>query len=65
MNTEKYIVLQSREAVSATRGANLTRSGAGVTTFAQPGSDIRLEEADLTKRESHDLRRDPRTRAVA
>jgi subtilisin family serine protease len=65
LNTEKYIVLQSREAVSATRGANLTRSGAGVTTFAQPGSDIRLEEADLTKRESHDLRRDPRTRAVA
>lgn len=64
MNTEKYIILRSREVSSPSRGDMGTR-GAGVNTFSRPTATIKLEEADLTKRERNDLRRDPRTRAIA
>ncbi|SEA73034.1 MAG: S8 family serine peptidase [Candidatus Thiothrix putei] len=64
MSTEKYIILRSREISSPTRGDMGTR-GAGVNTFSRPPATIKLEEADLTKRERNDLRRDPRTRAIA
>lgn len=64
MSTEKYIVLRSREISSPTRGDMGTR-GAGVSTYGQPRVTVKLEEADLTKRERNDLRRDPRTRAIA
>lgn len=64
MNTEKYIILRSRE-ISAPNPGNIGMRGAGVTTFGQPKPEIKLEEADLTKGERNDLRRDPRTRAIA
>ena len=64
MSTEKYIVLRSREVSSPTRGEMGTR-GAGMNPFARQPATVRLEEADLTKRERNDLRRDPRTRAIA
>lgn len=64
MSTEKYIVLRTRETSAPTRGDMGTR-GAGLSTFGQPKPEIKLEEADLSKRERNDLRRDPRTRAIA
>lgn len=64
MSTEKYIILRSREISAPTRGDMGTR-GTGVSTFGQPKPEIKLEEADLSKRERNDLRRDPRTRAIA
>lgn len=64
MTTEKYIILRSREIIAPTRGDMSTR-GAGISTFGLPKAEVKLEEADLTKRERNDLRRDPRTRAIA
>lgn len=69
MGTQKYIVLRSREIIAPTRGDMGTRGnmrGPGAGTFGVPNvAETRLEEADLTKRERNDLRRDPRTRAIA
>lgn len=69
MGTQKYIVLRSREIIAPTRGDMGTRGnmrGPGMGTFGAPNvAETRLEEADLTKRERNDLRRDPRTRAIA
>lgn len=64
MTTEKYIILRSRETSAPTRGGMGTRGG-GFSTYAQPPANIKLEEAELSKRERNDLRRDPRTRAIA
>lgn len=64
MNTEKYIILRSRETVAPSRGEMGTR-GAGISTFSRSPANIKLEEADLSKHEHNDLRRDPRTRAIA
>ncbi|OQX14875.1 MAG: peptidase S8 [Thiothrix lacustris] len=59
MSTEKYIILRSREVFSPTRG------GMGMRSASTGVATMKMEEADLTKRERNDLRRDPRTRAIA
>ena len=63
MTVEKYIVLRS-SAVMVPTFENLgTRAGAAVAE-ALP-ERLEIEEAELTRAERSDLRRDPRTRAVA
>lgn len=65
MEEEKYIILRSREISAPTRG-DMGKARRGelfprdVTT-----SIVKLEEAELTKRERNDMRRDPSTLAIA
>ncbi len=61
MTEETYIVLQHVNPVVPETGALGTRMGA----FGPEPASFSLHEATLTKRERDDLRRDPRTRAMA
>ncbi len=60
MPTNKYIILRSRDVMVPT----LENLGGALALDTLPES-IEVEEADLTMAERNDLRRDPRTRAVA
>lgn len=63
MSTNKYVIIQSSGVVVPTSDNVGFRGGMEVLR-AFPES-IEIEEADLTSRERNDLRRDPRTRAIA
>lgn len=65
MNTEKYIILSSREISAPTRGDIGRAWGAEMFPMGVPRPIVKLEEADLTKRERNYLRNDPSTRAIA
>ena len=62
MNT-KYIVLR-RETALVPEAANLGARG-GIRPFGFGPETLQIEEAELTRAERADLRRDPRTRAIA
>lgn len=63
MPEEKYVVLQTESLVVPTI-ENLGTRPSAIATTAEPVA-IRVEEAALTGAERNDLRRDPRTRALA
>jgi subtilisin family serine protease len=65
MDTEEYVILRSSEILPPARGdiGRARRSEMFPLEVTQP--IVKLEEAELTKRESNDLRRDPRTLAIA
>ena len=64
METEKYVVLRSREISAPPRGDMGARAGAALPAGLRR-QVVKLEEVELTKRERNDLRRDPSTRAIA
>lgn len=63
MLTDNYIILSSKNSVVPTFD-NLGTRGSVRTFDSQPES-LEIEEAVLTRAERNDLRRDPRTRAIA
>jgi subtilisin family serine protease len=65
MDSTKYIILHSSEILPPARGdmGRAHRTELLPLEAAQP--IVKLEEAELTKREVNDLRRDPRTLAIA
>lgn len=66
MGTSQYIILSHRGTTAPTRSDMGMRGGAGMTTYGTTsGTEMRLEAAELSKRERNDLRRDPRTQAIA
>ena len=64
METEKYVVLRSREISAPPRGDMGARAGAALPAGLRR-QVVKLEEVELSKRERNDLRRDPSTRAIA
>lgn len=64
MEEEKYIILRSREISAPTRG-DIGKVRRGEMFPREVSSIVRLEEAELTKRERNDMRRDPSTLAIA
>ncbi len=64
MTTENYVILRSKSLATPTFD-NLGSTRGGSPSAAAPPEAIRIEEADLTKVERHQLRRDPEIRAVA
>jgi len=68
MDTEKYVILRSRETSAPARGdlGRARRRGRlPLDALEVPQPIAKLEEAELTKRERNDLRRDPSTLAIA
>lgn len=65
MNTEKYVILRSREISAPTRGEIGRVRRGEIFPLEVPRSIVKLEEAELNKRERNDLRRDPSTLAIA
>ncbi|MEA3292269.1 MAG: S8 family serine peptidase [Pseudomonadota bacterium] len=63
MSENRYVVLRSREIVVPSM-ENLGTRGVGGVEVAMP-PEIEIEEVALSKSERDDLRRDPRTRAIA
>lgn len=63
MYQDKYVILRSLSTRTPSFESLGTRGFPGATEMDV--STIEIEEAELSKREAHDLRRDPRTRAVA
>jgi subtilisin family serine protease len=63
MLTDKYIILSSKSPVVPTLD-NLGTRGS-IRTFESEPETLKVEEAALTRAERNDLRRDPRTRAIA
>src|SRR5664280_92195 len=65
MDSKKYVILRSSEILPPARGdiGRAHRAEMFPMEAAQP--IVKLEYAELTKRESNDLRRDPRTLAIA
>ena len=63
MLTDNYIILSSKNSVVPTFDNLGTRGSVG--TFDIQPDTLEIEEAVLTRAESNDLRRDPRTRAIA
>ncbi len=59
----KYIILRSREILVPTTDNLGMRRGAGTLELAP--EQLEIEETELTHAERNDLRRDPRTRALA
>jgi subtilisin family serine protease len=64
MTVKKYIVIRRQSPIVPTAEA-LGRVRAGTYTTGLDMQEIKIEEAELTKAERDDLRRDPRTRAIA
>ncbi len=68
MNTENFIILRNKRLASPTfdnLGPRAGMRGVGGPMATAPPEAIILEEAELTKAERSDLRRDPEIRAVA
>lgn len=67
MDTEKYVILRSREISAPARGdmGRARRRGMSPFDALEAPQIAELEEAELTKRERNDLRRDPSTLAIA
>jgi subtilisin family serine protease len=65
MDTERYVILRSREISAPSRGDIGFTRGGEMSPLEVPRPIVKLEEADLTKRERNDLRHDPSTRAIA
>jgi subtilisin family serine protease len=67
MNTENFIILRNKGLSSPTFDNLGPRAGAraGASGGVAPPEAITIEEAELTKAERSDLRRDPEIRAVA
>ena len=65
MDSKKYVILSSSEILPPARGdiGRARRAEMFPLEAAQP--IVKLESAELTKREVNDLRRDPRTLAIA
>jgi len=65
MDSNKYVILRSSEILPPARGdmGRARRAEMFPLEAAQP--IVKLESAELTKREINDLRRDPRTLAIA
>ena len=59
----KYVILRSREILVPTTDNLGARRGAG--TFEVDPEQLEIEETELSLSERNDLRRDPRTRAIA
>lgn len=64
MLEDKYIVFRSSGIIVPTL-ENLSTREVGIRTYDRPPETLEVEEAVLTKSERYDLRRDPRTRALA
>ena len=64
MLEDKYIVFRSSGIIVPTL-ENLSTREVGIRTYERPPETLEIEEAVLTKSERYDLRRDPRTRALA
>lgn len=64
MEEEKYIILRSRDISAPARG-EIGKVRRGELFPREVSSIVRLEEAELTKRERNDMRRDPSTLAIA
>ncbi len=65
MEEEKYIILRSREISAPTPGDIGKARRREMFPREVTASIVKLEEAELTKRERNDLRRDPSTLAIA
>ncbi|MDF0590825.1 S8 family peptidase [Candidatus Methanocrinis natronophilus] len=65
MDTENYIILSSREVSTPDRGYIGRAWGAEMFPMRVDRPIVKLEEADLTKRERNYLLNDPSTRAIA
>jgi len=63
MTTDKYIIFRSRDIIAPTLD-NLGTRGS-ISSFDLTPKSFDIEEAELTGSERYDLRRDPRTRAIA
>lgn len=63
MSEQKYIILRRQSPIVPEAGSLGTRSGG--RAFGMRSETLEIEEADLSKAERDDLRRDPRTRALA
>jgi subtilisin family serine protease len=63
MNIDKYIILRSKAPIVPTADNLGVRRGA--RAFESVPATLEVEEADLSARDRNDLRRDPRTRAIA
>ena len=61
MDSTKYIILHSSEILPPARG-DMGRHRTELLPLEAAQPIVKLEEAELTKREVNDLRRDPRTR---
>lgn len=65
MDTEKYVILSSREIIPPSRGDIGATREAEMFALRETRPMVKLEEAELTKKERNDIRQDPRTRAIA
>jgi subtilisin family serine protease len=65
MGTEKYVILSSREMIPPSRGDLGNTHRAEMFALRETRPMVKLEEAELTKKESNDIRQDPGVRAIA
>ena len=65
MDEEKYVILRSEDIIPPSRGDIGATREAEMFALRETRPMVKLEEAELTKRERNDIRRDPRTRAIA
>jgi hypothetical protein len=65
MDTETYVILSSREIIAPSRGDIGVTRGGEMFSLEVTRPIVKLEEAELTKKERNDIRQDPRTRAIA
>lgn len=61
MSEQKYVVLQTENVIVPA----IDNLGFGSSVFGSNPADLKVEEASLTGNERNDLRRDPRTKAIA
>jgi subtilisin family serine protease len=65
MDSNKYVILRSSEILSPSRGDMGRAHRAQMFPSEETQQIVKLESAELTKREANDLRRDPRILAFA
>jgi len=68
MNTSEYIVLRSQDPIVPSNESLNTRGrtrSPGAAVFAEGPETLEIEQVSISKAERNDLRRDPRTRAIA